>query len=310
MNIYKLNNINALSCDTAVTVGMFDGVHVGHQHILQLLKAEAERAGLVPVVVTFDLHPRQVLGRGDDKFYRITTNEERYALLQQYGINGVVEVHFTPEMAALSACAFFDQVLCQKLRVKALVLGYDNVFGSKAHFDFDRLPTMAEEKGVRVVHDSAVLLGDMEVSSTQIRKALARGDVRLAAQMMRRSYQLSGQVVKGRQVGCELGYPTANVCLSDNVKVMPADGVYAVRVFVEGEDASWQGMANLGAQPTFGLDKPVFEVNIFDFQGDLYGKELRVEFVDKLRDVCRFEGKEQLVAQLKADKEAAQKLLQ
>lgn len=305
MNIYKLNNISSLSQDTAITVGMFDGVHVGHQHILQMLKAVAERTGLTPVVVTFDLHPRQVLGKGGDKFYRITTNEERYALLRQYGINDVVEVHFTPEMAALSACDFFEQVLLAKLRVKALVLGYDNVFGSKAHYDFDRLPVMAEEMGVRVLHDSAVRLGDVEVSSTQIRKALTEGDVRLAFQMMRHGYRLCGRVEKGRQVGRKLGFPTANVCLDDAVKILPKEGVYAVRVFCQGMEQPMMGMANMGGQPTFGLERPVFEVNIFDYEADLYGQTLCVEFVDRLREVSRFQDADQLVAQLKADREAA-----
>lgn len=309
MNIYKLNNISSLGRNTAVTVGMFDGVHMGHQHILELLRDEAARGNFTPVVVTFDLHPRQVLGRGDDKFYRITTNDERYALLERYGISHVVEVHFTPEMAALSACEFFEQIMLAKLGTRVLVLGYDNVFGSKQHNDFDRLPVLAQAHGVRVVHDSAVTLGEVEVSSTQIRKALGRGDVRLAGEMMRHGYELCGKVMPGRQMGRRLGFPTANVCLDDAVKVMPADGVYAVRVYAEGTDSVMKGMANLGGQPTFGLDRPVFEVHVFDFEGDLYGKLLRVEFVDKLRDVCRFENVEHLVEQLKADKAAAEQVL-
>lgn len=309
MNIYKLNNISSLSCDTAVTVGMFDGVHIGHQHILAQLKAVAEAQNLTPVVITFDLHPRQVLGKGGDKFYRITTNEERYALLGQYGINDVVEVHFTPEMAALSACDFFEQVMLARLRVNALVLGYDNVFGSKAHNDFDRLPFLAESKGVKVVHDSAVRLGEVEVSSTQIRKALAEGNVRLAGQMMRRGYRLCGTVEKGRQMGRQMGFPTANVCLGDAVKVMPCEGVYAVRVFIGSSSESLWGMANMGGQPTFGLEKPVFEVHIFDYEGDLYGKKLCVEFVDRLRDVSKFGDVGHLVEQLNADKAAAIEIL-
>lgn len=309
MNIYKLNNINALSGPTAVTVGMFDGVHIGHQHILQQLNVEAQEHNLTPVVVTFDMHPRQVLGTGDASFYRITSNAERCALLQAHGIDHVVEIHFTPEVAALSACQFFEQIMLQKLNAKVLVLGYDNVFGSKQHNDFDQLPLLASRHGVRLVHDSAVRLGDVDVSSTQIRLALGRGDVRLASTMMGHNYQLSGEVVKGRQVGRELGFPTANVCLSDKVKLMPADGVYAVRVTLGHDQAPLMGMANLGGQPTFGLDKPVFEVHIFDFHESLYGQSLHVEFIDKLRDVRRFENIDQLVSQLNADQAAARKVL-
>lgn len=310
MKIYKIENISELGHGTAVTVGMFDGVHLGHQHILALLRHEASRLGLTPVVVTFDIHPRQVLGGGVggvdiNQFYRVTTNEERYALLEKYGIHHVLELHFTPAIAALSACQFFEQILLQKLQAKALVLGYDNMFGSKQHNDFDRLPSLAQSLGVSVAVDTAVRLHDTDVSSTQVRKALKQGNVELAADFLGYNYRLWGLVVKGRQMGRRLGFPTANVCLDDTTKVMPADGVYAVRVQLENSQESRMGMANFGGQPTFGLDKPVFEVNIFNFDGDLYSTTLSVEFVSRLRDVKKFDSIPQLVSQLNADRDAA-----
>lgn len=299
---------------TAVTVGMFDGVHRGHQHILALLRQEATRLGLTPVVVTFDLHPRQVLGGGVggvdvNQFYRVTTNEERYALLERFGIHHVLELHFTPEVAALSACQFFEQILLQRLHAKALVLGYDNMFGSKHHNDFDRLPSLAKSLGVSVAVDTAVRFRDIDISSTQVRKALKMGDVELAADFLGYNYRLWGLVVKGRQMGRQLGFPTANVCLDDTTKVMPADGVYAVRVQLENSSEIRLGMANFGGQPTFGLDKPVFEVNIFDFDGDLYGTTLSVEFVSRLRDVQKFGSIPELVDQLCADRDDARRHL-
>ncbi len=314
MNIYKIDTISELGHNTAVTVGMFDGVHIGHQHILTLLRQESERLQLTPVVVTFDQHPRQVLGGGVggvaiDQFYRVTTNEERYALLEQFGIHDVLELHFTQDVAALSACQFFEQILLQQLHAKALVLGYDNMFGSKQHNDFDQLPALARQRGVSVTVDTAVQVRDIEVSSTQVRKALKRGDVELASAFLGYDYRLWGLVVKGRQVGRQLGFPTANVCLDDTTKVMPADGVYAVRVELEHGQQPLIGMANLGAQPTFGLEKPVFEVNIFDFNGDLYGTTLQVEFVSRLRDVKRFDGIPALVSQLNADRDDARRAL-
>ncbi len=314
MNIYKIDNISELGLSTAVTVGMFDGVHIGHQHILTLLRQESERLHLTPVVVTFDQHPRQVLGGGVggvaiNQFYRITTNEERYALLEQFGIHHVLELHFTQEIAALSACQFFEQILLQRLQTKALVLGYDNMFGSKQNNDFDQLPSLAQRMGVSVVVDTAVQFHDIEVSSTQVRKALKQGDVELAASFLGYNYRLWGLVVKGRQMGRQLGFPTANVCLDDTTKVMPADGVYAVRVYLEHSTEPLMGMANFGAQPTFGLDKPVFEVNIFDFNGDLYDTTLRVEFVARLRDVKKFEGIPALVNQLNTDRDDARRQL-
>ena len=310
MNIRKLIDISELPYETVVTVGMFDGVHIGHRHILDMLERQAAERGLHPVVVTFDCHPRQVLKADRAASFRVNTNEERYRLLEECGVQEVVEVHFTAETAQLSACEFFEQVLCQKLRCKALVLGYDNMFGNRARNDFDRLPTLAQSRGVALVVDTPVRFGGVEVSSTKVRGALQEGDVRRAAYMLGYNYCLWGTVVKGRQVGRTLGFPTANVCLDDRTKVVPAPGVYAVRVRMPDDKSLKIGMANFGTQPTFGLENTVFEVNIFDFDGDLYGKVLTVEFVDRIRDVCKFEGVERLVRQLNDDRTTARLMLQ
>lgn len=311
MNIYKLEDIKELTASgSVVTVGMFDGVHVGHRHILLLLGRVAEEKGLRPVVVTFDRHPRQVLTEGVATHFRITTNEERGRLLSQCGVDTVVELPFTPQLAGMSACEFFEQVLVGQLNARALVLGFDNMFGSRGRNDFDRLPVLAEEKGVTIHVDKAVFYHGSEVSSTRIRKALEQGQTDRAASMLGRGYVMWGTVEKGRQLGRLLGFPTANVSLADPTKVWPADGVYAVWVTLSDGTAGLKGMANFGAQPTFGLDKPVFEVNIFDFEGDLYDSTLTVEFGPRLRDICRFDNVPTLVEQLRADREAARRLLQ
>ena len=311
MNIYKLEDIKELTASgSVVTVGMFDGVHVGHRHILSLLGRVAEEKGLRPVVVTFDRHPRQVLTEGVATHFRITTNEERGRLLSQCGVDTVVELPFTPQLAGMSACEFFEQVLVGQLNARALVLGFDNMFGSRGRNDFDRLPVLAEEKGVTIHVDKAVFYHGSEVSSTRIRKALEQGQTDRAASMLGRGYVMWGTVEKGRQLGRLLGFPTANVSLADPTKVWPADGVYAVWVTLSDGTAGLKGMANFGAQPTFGLDKPVFEVNIFDFEGDLYDSTLTVEFGPRLRDICRFDNVPTLVEQLRADRESARRLLQ
>lgn len=311
MNIYKLEDIKELTASgSVVTVGMFDGVHVGHRHILSLLGRVAKEKGLRPVVVTFDRHPRQVLTEGVATHFRITTNEERGRLLSQCGVDTVVELPFTPQLAGMSACEFFEQVLVGQLNARALVLGFDNMFGSRGRNDFDRLPALAEEKGVTIHVDKAVFYHGSEVSSTRIRKALEQGQTDRAASMLGRGYVMWGTVEKGRQLGRLLGFPTANVSLADPTKVWPADGVYAVWVTLSDGTAGLKGMANFGAQPTFGLDKPVFEVNIFDFEGDLYDTTLTVEFGPRLRDICRFDNVPTLVEQLRADREAARRLLQ
>lgn len=304
MNIYNLEKISELPFDTAVTVGMFDGVHIGHRHILSMLGQVAAERKLRPIVVTFDCHPRQVLKADKASSFRVNTNEERYDLLASCGVTDVVEIHFTIASAELSACEFFEQVLLRRLHAKALVLGYDNMFGNRRRNDFDRLPALVESYGVDLLVDTAVQFDGVEVSSTKVRGMLGEGNVYTAAAMLGYPYKLWGTVMKGRQVGRTLGFPTANVCLDDATKVMPADGVYAVSVRLpDGERKA--GMANFGGQPTFGLDKPVFEVNIFDYDGDLYGQLLTVEFVDRIRDVCKFGSVEQLVSQLKADRDAA-----
>ena len=310
MNIYKLDDYRQLA-DTgaAVTVGMFDGVHTGHRHILTLLGRVAAEKGLRPVVVTFDRHPRQVLTEGVATHFRITTNEERARLLSQCGVDTVVELPFTPQLAGMSACEFFDEVLVGQLDARALVLGFDNMFGSRGRNDFDRLPALADEKGVALHVDTAVFYHGKEVSSTRIRKALEQGQTDRAAAMLGRGYRMWGTVEKGRQLGRLLGFPTANVSLDDRSKVWPADGVYAVWVTLADGTAGLKGMANFGGQPTFGLDKPVFEVNIFDFEGDLYDTTLTVEFGPRLRDICRFDNVPTLVTQLRSDREAAKRML-
>ena len=249
MNIYKLEDIKELTaCGSVVTVGMFDGVHVGHRHILSLLGRVAKEKGLRPVVVTFDRHPRQVLTEGVATHFRITTNEERGRLLSQCGVDTVVELSFTPQLAGMSACEFFEQVLVGRLNARALVLGFDNMFGSRGRNDFDRLPALAEEKGVTIHVDKAVFYHGSEVSSTRIRKALEQGQTDRAASMLGRGYLMWGTVEKGRQLGRLLGFPTANVSLADPTKVWPADGVYAVWVTLSDGTAGLKGMANFGAQ--------------------------------------------------------------
>lgn len=311
MNIRNIANINDLGRATAVTVGMFDGVHLGHRHILSTLDVVAKRTGLLPVVITFDCHPRMVLGSVDGGFRLLNTNEERFSLLQDYGVKELALVHFTPEVASLSSCAFLQRYLVSQLNAKALVLGYDNVFGSKKSNDFDSMRGQAMKENIDIVDDTPVMLDGMMVSSTQIRSALRQGDVDIAAKMLGYRYRVSGHVEQGRQVGRAMGFPTANVAIDNPFKALPADGVYAVRVRIDGcsETDVLRGMANLGGKPTFNLDIPTFEVNLFDFDGDLYGRVLDVEFAHRLRSVQRFASMEELVSQLRRDRCMAEQVL-
>ncbi|MBR4803635.1 MAG: riboflavin biosynthesis protein RibF [Bacteroidales bacterium] len=307
MKIYTVGNINEIPKGMAVSVGMFDGVHRGHRKVLESLQTFANKLGTEPLVITFDRHPRYVL-RNDDSFHLLNTNEERYRIIEQCGIRNVLEIHFTPEVARLSACEFARKYLVQQLEIKGLLLGYDNMFGNKSNNDFDLIPTLAKECGFAIAHEGSILLNDLKISSTQIRKALAAGDIALANRMLGYRYQITGTVVHGREVGRTLHFPTANVEIADHHKMIPADGVYCVDTEVDG--LSHKAMCNIGTQPTFGSDKRAVEVHLFDFDGDIYGKTVTLTFVGKIRDTQKFGSSQELVAQLNNDKAECLSLFQ
>lgn len=302
MEISNINNIKKIERKTAITVGMFDGLHIGHRQIIRHLLEMADPKDLMPVVVTFENHPRSVL-HPDEPMPMLTTFDERMALLEACGVEHLVLVTFDRSTAQMSACQFAEQLLCKRLNMRQLLLGYDNLFGNRANNDFDRLPALGEEMGFAIVHDSPVCVGGVDVSSTKIRKALLAGDIENANSMLGTPYSLSGRVEHGRHVGTLLGFPTANISIDDNAKLLPADGVYALRASVGG--SSYPAMANLGGQPTFGTPTRTLEVNIINFDGDLYGQVIKVDFLARMRDIQHFADTETLKQQLIADREKA-----
>ncbi len=306
MQTLNIENINSLPHGTIVTVGMFDGLHIGHRHLLRRLLENAETCGLKPIVVTFDRHPRLVMDP-DANLELLSTYDEKLEWLEECGVPTVVMIHFTRETAELSACDFASQFLCNKLNMKQLLLGYDNMFGSRRNNDFDRIPELAAERGFEICRDEAVLLNGIDVSSTKIRHALRNGDLDTANAMLGCPYRLSGSVVHGRHVGTLLGFPTANIQPDDSNKILPAPGVYALRAKVRGK--TWRAMANLGVQPTFHSDKAVLEVHLIDFEGNLYGEKVQVEFVARIRDIKHFNSSKELAFQLLLDKSEAEKRL-
>jgi len=299
MKVFNIDSINGLERPTAVTVGMFDGVHLGHRHLLRTLHDSATRLGLAPVVVTFANHPRMVLCP-DEPFGLLSTFDERLAMLEACGVEHVAVVSFDRQTASLSACRFAEEFLCNRLDMRLLVLGYDNQFGSRAADDFSLLPHLARSHGFDIGHDKAVVVNGVEVSSTKIRHALLEGNIAAANAMLGAPYRLSGTVVHGRHVGTRLGFPTANVAVADSHKLLPASGVYALTASVDG--TSYAAMANLGAQPTFGLADAVLEVNLLNFNGDIYGKPIEVQFIDRLRDIVSFSSADELRQQLEKDR--------
>ena len=299
---------NTNNCGTVCTVGMFDGVHRGHQLILRRLHEVAAERGLKPVVVTFDRHPRVVLGHTDGGFRLLTTTEERLNLLARFGMSklrNIEMVHFDRATAELSACEFYARVLKKGLNAKMLLLGYDNMFGNKQRNDLDQL---LQTPGLDALHCNSLSYKGFEISSTQIRNRLAAGDIEAANAMLGYCYSVQGHVEHGQAIGRTLGFPTANVSVADPLKAMPLEGVYAVMAY-DCHGGEYQGVANWGAKPTVGDADNCLEVHLLDFDGDLYGQPLRVEFCHRLRDIVGFGSTTQLGRQIADDINRTKELL-
>ena len=298
--LYDINGpIQAIPEPTAVTVGVFDGVHLGHQALL----AQMERARLV---VTLTAHPSFVLGRRESEYW-LDDPDEHLRLLFEAGAKYVAVLPFTRDVASLSACQM-ARLLYDQLQMRSLLLGYDSRFGSKNNDDFDRLPQMASELGFELRRGEPFLVNGEPISSSRIRESLADGRVEETATLLGRPFSITGTVLHGRGVGHTLGFPTANIDLTQTRKMLPKDGVYAVRIKNEKLRIKNCGMANLGTAPTFGVEKPLLEVHLLDFEGDLYGETVTVEFSRRLRDIVRFDSIEALQHQLQTDLDQCQQL--
>ena len=286
------------------SIGFFDGVHKGHMCLVNQLCEEAARRDMSSLLVTFDRHPRTVVSPGHVP-QLLTTLEEKESLLRRTGVDRIAVLPFTKALSELSARDFMEQVLQRELGVKALMLGYDHVFGHGGGSN-DDFVQWGKEIGMEIVR--AQELADQMVSSSKCRKLLEEGRVERAASMLGRYYSLSGEVVKGFHVGHELGFPTANLRPHPE-KLIPARGVYAVWVTLA-DGSRHAGMLNIGNRPTLeNGEEMTVEVNVFDYDGNLYGQRVGVEFVEWLRAEQRFDSREELMAQLAQDaKEAASRL--
>lgn len=283
---------------TFVTVGMFDGVHIGHRRLIEDLRIKAAKFGAETIVVTFLSHPRMVLGKTGGGFALLQSAEQRFAKLARCGVDTLLYLDFTAELAALEASEFLD-MLIEKINPKEVLVGYDNRFGKKGSDEFDRIMESGIYRGVKVERSACkVMCQNIEVSSTQIRLALQRGDVKLAALMLEEGYSISGTVEEGRKIGRQIGFPTANIRLEGN-RLLPMEGVYAVRLRLEGE--TFEGVANLGAKPTVDATERTIEAHIFGFDRQIYGKRIEMEFVDFLREQVKFASLEELKEQIEKD---------
>jgi riboflavin kinase/FMN adenylyltransferase len=284
----------------AITVGNFDGVHLGHRALVAAAHARAGRLGGPAVAVTFHPPPHQVLHPGPVR-PSLTTLSERADLLRAAGADRVVVLKTSPALLALSPEAFFEDVLARQLGAKAIVEGHDFRFGRGRAGNNETLRTLCAASGREFEEVAPVNYGGEPVSSSRVRAAITLGDVALARELLARPYRVTGDVILGARRGRTIGFPTAN--LGEVATVLPGNGVYAVRAIVDGQ--ACPAAANIGPNPTFGEDAQKIEVHLIDFAGDLYGKTLTVEFFARLRDIRPFAGVAELVEQLKRDVEAA-----
>lgn len=300
MKTIYLNKQEERPFPCVATIGFFDGVHLGHRHIIGKVVAMARREGLASMVVTFEQHPRQVL-HSDWCPKLLSTFNEKVELLSQTGIDYLAVLQFDETMASLSARDFMHNILQQQLGVKVLVTGYDNRFGHNRTEDFDDYVNYGNEMGMAVIQGDPIEVGSVRVSSSKIRRLLSEGQVGQAAECLGRPYKLSGRVVSGEHIGTEIGFPTANMELADDGKLIPGSGVYAVKVKLEGFPDLYHGMMNIGSRPTFGGHRQTLETNLFHFDSNIYGQQMTVLFVSRLRSEMKFDSRTALMLQLESD---------
>ncbi len=287
-----------------LTVGTFDGVHIGHRHLLQRVRAYARELRLPSVVVTFWPHPRSVIqSTGVDL---LCDRTERLELLRSFCLDHVVELDFDSALSRMPAADFVQEILLERLGMRHLLMGYDHAFGRGRDGTPVHMRALAERFGFEVEFLEALQVQGEPVSSTRIRRELAAANLEQATRLLGRAYSFHGEVVHGDARGRSIGFPTANLQLEAH-KVLPREGVYAVCVHVQ--DRVYGGMMNLGARPTFDDPRPLPEIHLLDFQGDLYGQDLVIELVEYIRDTIRFESITHLRDQLRMDEQQVRALL-
>ena len=292
---------------TVVTDGMFDGVHLGHQQILQQVAREGKKLGIPSVLVSYWPHPRHVLSDQEDKLMILTTLAEKAELIEKQGIDYMLVLPFTKEFSSQSHISFVQEVLVDGLHTKKLIVGYNHRFGQNRLGDFTYLQSAGDHYGFDLQEISQQEIEEIAISSTKIRYALQHQLVATANQFLGRLYSFVGRVEEGDKRGRTIGYPTANLILEDANKLVPGDGVYATWATVEGK--RYQSMTNIGFRPTVDGKSHKIEAHLLDFEGDLYGKEVELEFAAPIREEQKFAGLEALKQQLGLDREIAYKLL-
>ena len=298
--------------NAVVTIGTFDGVHIGHQKIISRLREVAKKRGGETVILTFFPHPRMILHPDDLNIKLISTMEEKAEKLAGLGVDHLIITPFTRDFSNLRPQEYIKEILVDKIGTQQIIIGYDHRFGKDRSGGLKELQTFAADFGFSVEEIPEQDVHDVAVSSTKIRNAILSGDVKTAGDFLGYAFQLTGKVIKGDQLGRVLGFPTANLFIEENYKLIPSDGIYAVSIEFRTEDTNLKtakGMAYIGHRPTINGMSRNIEVNIFDFDEDIYGQTIRIKFIKHLRGDQKFNSLEELRKQLIKDETAARKIL-
>lgn len=306
MNVHSSAENYKSQRPSVITIGTFDGVHLGHKTILKRLVNTAKNENLDSVVLTFFPHPRMVL-RQDHDIKLINTISERKQLLEKMGIDHLIIHPFSVEFSNLSALEYVRDILVKNLKAKKIIIGYDHRFGKNRTATIENLREFGKDFGFEVEEISAKEVDDVAISSTKIRKALENGDIRTANKFLGYPFMLSGKVVAGKAIGRTLAYPTANLHLEETYKIIPKNGVYVVQAEISNKKIF--GITSIGTNPTVGGKEKTIETFFLDFEEDLYGRELHLEFLAHIRDEAVFGSVEKLVEAIKKDELFARKFL-
>ena len=300
MKIYhNINEFKAIK-NAVVTIGTFDGVHLGHRKIIERLKELADECGGETVILTFFPHPRMILHPEDESIKLINTIGEKAGLLEELGVAHLIITPFSRDFSNQSPEQYIRDVLVERIGTKKIVIGYDHRFGKDRQGGLEDLLRLGPVYGFDVIEIPEQDINEVAISSTQVRTALLTGDIARANTFLGYPFFVTGTVIRGDQLGRTLGYPTANIAIDERYKLIPSDGIYAVKVRIAGVDH--KGMAYIGTRPTVnGLTRNI-EVNVFDFNGDIYNQRIRMEFLDFVREDIRFSSLEELKEQLAKDK--------
>ncbi|MFZ4544934.1 MAG: bifunctional riboflavin kinase/FAD synthetase [Saprospiraceae bacterium] len=290
---------------TAITIGSFDGVHSAHEKILQKVKRVAAGGNCESIVITFHPHPRLILNPNDNSLKLLTTKEEKIFLLKQFDLNALVFVPFSKEFANMSATEYIENFLLRYFHPKYIVIGYDHQFGKDRKGNIELLKQYAGKFNFEVIEIEKQVIDDISISSTKIRKAIDNKDLYIAERLLGHPYSIMGKVVRGKQIGRKIGFPTANVQVTEKEKLLPPIGIYAAWAIVK--DIKYGSMLYIGDRPTIKDDGKVsIEVNIFDFDKDIYDEQIRIELVEFIRDDQKFDNLDELKKALEKDKIRAQ----